>query len=256
MLVTTSYYATPETRAEAERLAAKSGGRYVNRRRDSLPDLRKRFGNQGILLLTEEKLMYCPVDAEPIYFHPSTAYIRVKRMTKGESDPLVDLSGVRAGDRVLDCTAGLASDSIVFAHAVGPEGKVTALESEAITVLLLEEGLPNYQAKFQAVNDAMRRIEVVQTHHLDYLRRLPDKSYDIVYFDPMFRIPVEESSSISPYRGIANADPLTLEAVEEARRVAVRRILLKEHRDSPEYERLGFTKHRSRTKIAYGVIEL
>ncbi|WP_058304380.1 class I SAM-dependent methyltransferase [Gorillibacterium timonense] len=256
MLVTTSYYATPSTREEARRLAAKSGGRYVDRRRDSLPDLRKKYGDQGILLLTEEKMMYCPVSGDPIYFHPSTAYIRVKRMTKGESDPLVDLSGVRPGDRVLDCTAGLASDSIVFAHAVGDSGKVTALESEAITVLLLEEGLVHYEAKFQAVNEAMRRIEVVHTFHLDYLRKLPDKSYDIVYFDPMFRIPVEESSSISPYREIANPDPLTLEAVEEAKRVAIRRVLLKEHRDSPEYERLGFLKHRSRTKIAYGVIEL
>lgn len=256
MLVTTSYYATPDTRAEAKRLAGKSGGRYVDRRRDSLPDLRKKYGDQGILLLTEEKMMYCPVAGDPIYFHPSTAYIRVKRMTKGESDPLVDLSGVRPGDRVLDCTAGLASDSIVFAHAVGDLGKVTALESEAITVLLLEEGLAHYEAKFNAVNEAMRRIEVVHTHHLDYLRKLPDKSYDIVYFDPMFRIPVEESSSISPYREIANPAPLTVEAVEEAKRVAIRRILLKEHRDSPEYVRLGFLKHRSRTKIAYGVIEL
>jgi hypothetical protein len=76
------------------------------------------------------------------------------------------------------------------------------------------------------------------------LRSLPDKSADIVYFDPMFRIPVEESSSISPYRFIANPEPLSLEAVTEAVRVARRKVILKDHRDSPEFDRLGFANRK------------
>ncbi|MBC8079477.1 MAG: class I SAM-dependent methyltransferase [Gorillibacterium sp.] len=256
MLVTTSHDATHDTIVEARKLAESSGARWVDRRSFSLPQLHKRYGEQGVLILTLEKLVYYPISGEPLFFHPSTGYLRIKRMLKGESDPLIDLSGVRPGDAVLDCTAGLASDSIVFSHVVGETGRVTALESELVSVLLLTEGLIKYHAKIEALNTAMRRIEVIHTDHLTYLRGLPDQSYDIVYFDPMFRIPVKASSSMSPYREIFNPNPLSLEAVEEARRVARRRILLKEHRDSPEYDRLGFTKHRSRTKIAYGVIDL
>ncbi|MCL6457463.1 MAG: class I SAM-dependent methyltransferase, partial [Gorillibacterium sp.] len=204
MLVTTSHDAKYDTIVEARKLAERAGARWVDRGRFSIAELHKRYGEQGIMILTLEKLVYYPLAGEPIYFHPSTGYLRIKRMLQGESDPLIVLSGVRPGDTVLDCTAGLASDSIVFSHAVGATGRVTALESELISVLLLTEGLLSYHAKIQALNDAMRRIEVIHTDHLTYLRGLPGKSYDIVYFDPMFRIPVAASSSIAPYRGIAN----------------------------------------------------
>jgi len=256
MLVTTSYDATPAILAEARRLAEQAGARFQERRRYSLAELKNRFGPQGVLILTLEQLIYYPLSGEPIFFHPSTGYLRIKRLLKGESDPLIELSGVKSGDSVLDCTAGLGSDAIVFSHVVGETGRVTALESEMVSVLLLTEGLITYTAKIQALNDAMRRIEVVHTDHLAYLRSLPDQSYDILYFDPMFRIPVSESSAISPLREIANPAELSPEAITEAKRVARRRIVLKEHRDSPEYDRLGFVKQRSRTKVAYGVIDL
>lgn len=256
MLVTTSYDATPTILKAARSLAERAGARFQERRRYSLADLKTIFGPQGVLILTLEQLIYYPLEGEPIYFHPSTGYLRVKRLLKGESDPLIELSGVQPGDSVLDCTAGLGSDAIVFSHVVGETGRVTALESELVSVLLLTEGLASYTAKIQALNDAMRRIAVVHTDHLPYLRSLPDNSYDILYFDPMFRIPVSESSAISPLREVANGDELALEAIVEAKRVARRRIVLKEHRDSPEYDRLGFTKQRTRTKVAYGVIDL
>lgn len=56
----------------------------------------------------------------------------MKRLRNGEPDTLLALAGVRPGDRIVDCTAGLGSDAIVFAFAVGDEGTVVALESAAI----------------------------------------------------------------------------------------------------------------------------
>jgi 16S rRNA (guanine1516-N2)-methyltransferase len=56
---------------------------------------------------------------------------------------------------------------------------------------------------------------------------------------------------------LADPRPVSEETVREAKRVARRTIILKEHRDSKEFERLGFSEvHRSTTKLAYGVIRL
>jgi hypothetical protein len=85
---------------------------------------------------------------------------------------------------------------------------------------------------------------------------LPDNSYDIVYFDPMFRIPVRSSSAMAPLRAFAEERPLAEADVRHAVRVARKRVVLKDHRDSGEFRRLGFALARkSSSPVAYGVIE-
>ncbi len=42
---------------------------------------------------------------------------------------------------------GLASDAIVFSYVVGAEGRVTALESEEIPAMLIQEGLVQYESE-------------------------------------------------------------------------------------------------------------
>ncbi|MBD0380443.1 class I SAM-dependent methyltransferase [Paenibacillus sedimenti] len=257
MLVTTSYSPSPELVDKASRLAADYGGRMVPRRRDSLQQIRKKFTGDSLLLVTKEEIRYYEGDIPAHFFHPSMALVRIKRMLRGESDLLIDVSGAARGDVVVDCTAGLASDAIVFSFAVGAAGSVTALESEKVPAMLIREGLSVYESEIPELNEAMRRIAVRQIRHTDYLQQLETKSVDIVYFDPMFRHPIEESSSISPLRQNANAEAVSLEAIAEARRVARKSIVLKEHRDSKEFDRLGF-EHvlRSTTKTTYGVIRL
>ncbi len=193
----------------------------------------------------------------PMFFHPSLSFVRVKRLMRGEGDALIECSGAEPGDIVLDCTAGLASDSIVFSHVVGPEGRVTAIESEPALHMLIREGLSHYETHLESFNDTMRRIEVKLADHTRELEKLPDRSVDIVYFDPMFRSPIEDSSAIQPLRRLANHKALSEHAIEQARRVARKRIVLKEHRDGDEFNRLGFERlFRSGTKIAYGVIHI
>lgn len=257
MFVTTSYHPTEAEFELAERLAERLSCRLVQRRQSSLPRLQRTYGNQDIVVATTQGLRFFPQGAkEPFFFHPSSAQVRMKRLLRGEPDGLLETAGVRPGDTVLDCTAGLGSESILMAYAAGPEGAVTALESEPLVALLVEEGLKTYNSGLPPLDDAMRRVRVVQADHLDYLKEQPSGSADVVYFDPMFRQTIEETSAIAPLKGIANHGEIRSEAVEEARRVARRTVILKEHRESGEFKRLGFRMIlRPHTKIAYGVIE-
>lgn len=255
MLVTTSYEPKEAQLLEAGRLAKELGGRVVLRRQMTLDKLRQRYGDEDILLVSKERIEYHHEQRQPLFFHPSTAAVRVKRLRKGEPDPLLELAGIRPGDRIIDCTAGLGSDAIVFSYASGEEGAVTALESAKVPSFLLQQGLSVYDSDVPGLNEAMRRIRVLRTDHLTFLKQQPDHSAEVVYFDPMFRKPITESSSIKAIRGIADDRALSAEAIQEAVRVARRAVVLKEHRDSEEFERLGFTEmYRSSTKIAYGVI--
>lgn len=255
VIITTSFNPPADLLERAEAAARFLGSKLVPRRRDSLQTICRRYQTDQVLLVTKEDMKYIHGDSPPVYFHPSMAHVRVQRLVHGESDTLMTASGAGPGDVVIDCTAGLASDSIVFSHVVGREGRVVALDSEAAICLLLKEGLSTYTSDVAAVNQAMRQIEVVHANHLDYLRRQADQSADIVYFDPMFRAPLTDSSSMSPLRGIANPHPLLPESIAEARRVARKCIIMKEVRDSKEFARLGFTTIiPSGTKLAYGVI--
>ncbi|MFD2612128.1 class I SAM-dependent methyltransferase [Paenibacillus gansuensis] len=257
MIVTTVYDPSPDTETKARGLAERLAAGFVPRRQFSIARLRSRYGQQPVWIVSEKELKYVTMNDAVLFFHPSTAIIRVKRMLKGESDTVVRLAGIRPGDSVIDCTAGLASDSIVFSHAAGAEGRVVALESQLVIGTLISEGLHGYVSDLPELNEAMRRVEVCRTPHLEYLLAQPDRSADTVYFDPMFRDPIGESSSMSPLRGTANDDPLTIEAISQAMRVARHTVVLKEHRDSTEFARLGFTTvHRTSSKIAYGVITL
>lgn len=257
MIVTTANSSSSELQRQSRSLADELGLRWVPRQSLSLKQLEAKYGESQFLMMTENGLRYNEVGREPLFYHPSMAMIRIKRLLKGETDKLINLSEAGPGDTVLDCTVGLGADAIVFSHVVGPAGKVMALESELVPYLLVREGLSHYRSDVSELNEAMRRIQVYFAEHLSYLRLLPDRSVDIVYFDPMFGKPVQSSSSMSPLRDVANDEPLTRDAVKEAARVARKKVLLKEHKDSREFEGLGFDRVvRTGSTTAYGVMDL
>lgn len=256
MLVTTSYEAAESVISEARRIAEETGGIWAPRGRSSLQQLRAKHRDDRLLLMDNEGLLkYYEGNAAPLYFHPSSAMLRVKRNLLGEADPLLEASGAVPGDRVLDCTAGLGSDAIVFADRVGQQGSVTAVESSAVLLWIVARGLRNYRSGLEPLDAAMRRVRLVPGDHLDYLRRAPDKSVDIVYFDPMFRSPLQDSVHLQPMRQLANTSPISVEAIREAVRAARKCVVLKETARSREFVRLGFADvRRTHSKIAYGVI--
>lgn len=259
MLVTTVYQPSPKTVEKATVLAEFYGCRLVERRRDTLPRLRKAWRTEQICVVGEHQLFYYQGDEEPLYFHPNTSLLRIQNMQRGLSDPLIKAAGLQPGDTVLDCTAGMGSDAIVLAYATGANGHVCALESEKVIFSLLKDGLQHYAAALDESESqtalAMQRIVCYHADHESYLRQQPSDRFDVVYFDPMFRNPVAESSWIRPLRAVSNPHALQPAAVAEAKRVAKKAVVLKERKYSTEFRRLGFTPYyRDKSKIAYGVI--
>ncbi|GFN30794.1 class I SAM-dependent methyltransferase [Paenibacillus xylaniclasticus] len=258
MIVTTAAKPSDAVLAKARSLAEELSGRFMLRRGQTLKQLMAAGGDDRLLVILENELRLYEgsTSEQPLYYHPSMAFVRAKRLLEGGKDPLITLSRCEPGDSIIDCTAGLAADSLVFSIAVGREGSVTALESEPVLHAVVREGLRSYQSGLDAVDEAMRRINTKLVSHTEYLAAQPDKSADIIYFDPMFEHAIEESSAIGPLRAIANHSRLTEEAVHQAVRVARKCVMLKEQYSSGEFERLGFSRcHTKKTsKITYGVI--
>ncbi|EXX90217.1 SAM-dependent methyltransferase [Paenibacillus darwinianus] len=258
MIVTTAGKPAEEVIAKAAALARELDGRFVRRGNETLAGIRRKQSDDKLLVVRPEGIRLYDGDEPALYFHPSMAFVRSMFNRLSTVKNPLEIAGCEPGDSVLDCTAGLAADAIVFSYAVGAGGTVAALESEALLHAVVREGLQTYDTGLPDVNEALRRIVALRAHHLQALAAMPDRSRDIVYFDPMFGRPLRESSALEPIRTLANDEPLAAEAIEHARRVARKTVVLKEHRDSGEFDRLGFERARPRntSKITYGVIRI
>lgn len=257
MIVTTAERPDASLVERAVRLAGELQAPYVPRRGDTLRKMARRHGTEGVLVVSPDQVKFAAEGRPPLFFHPGMSLIRIKRLLAGGADAMLDVAGVAPGDTVLDCTAGLCSDAIVFSHAVGPGGRVTAVEASPLLYVLVREGLGQPATGLPEADEACRRIELKPGDHLEILKEMADRSVDIVYFDPMFERPVAASSSMLPLRVHARHDPLSEEAVRQAVRVARKCVVLKNSSGSAEFARLGFTPARnSASAVAYGVIRL
>jgi len=256
-VVTTSRKWDNATLALAQTTAARLGIPYAERRTLSLAELRARYGVTHILVAKNGLLMLETPGGE-LFFHPNMAHLRIKNIRHGQGDRMGEAMQLRAGMRVLDCTLGFGADAITAAYLVGETGQVTGLESQPLVEAVVGWGLAHFVADSQHVLTAMRRVQTVCTDALTYLRTQPDRAYDVVYFDPMFRHPFYASKALDPLRTVADPRPLTAETVAEACRVARQRVVLKETAKSGEFARLGFTQVTGGkySKVHYGVLEL
>lgn len=254
-IVTTSHQpdsisiATAITAAEALRTV------FVERERMSLAKLRERYSCENVLVVKNKNLRLHTLLGE-FSFHPSMSVPRIKAIRQGKPDNMVEAMGLKAGDTVLDCTLGLGSDAIVAAFAVGSLGCVVGTETAPELAYIVRNGLHNYDERRLALREAMTRIEVVSDDYHHFLQGKPDNSYDIIYFDPMFRFPRTKSAAMEPLRKIFSSEPITSSALEDAVRVARRRVVFKENYFSKEFQRLGFTKvvGGKHSPVAYGII--
>lgn len=250
MIITTGLEPNKATQAHANELAKTFELPLVPRRDDSLEQLRKRYGDEAVLVVSA-KGARLEIPGQPaFFFHPNNAAFRIKRLERGDTDSMLSICQIQPGDHVLDATLGLGADAIVFAHATGRSGRVVGVESQMLIARLVADGLKHWQNESETLAIAMRRVEVLAGHHLDVLRNLPDQSFDVVYFDPMFETTVDSSTGINGIRTYANAKTLTGEAVQEACRVARRRVVLKEGNAGRLHERFGFTPFRKRERQA------
>ena len=248
---------TEANRALAARTAKALGILNVPRGNDSLAELRSTYDVDAVLVARQGLLTLVTSEGE-LFFHPGMAHLRIKNLLLGHGDHLVRALGLTEGVHVLDCTLGTGADAIVESFAVGESGRVTALESNALIAAVIADGLAHALGDNYEMHAAMRRIQVHHADALTFLRTAAEDSYDVVYFDPMFRRPLHESAGMNALRGLADPRALTEETIAEARRVARCRVVMKERRESAEFARLGFTEITGGrySRIAYGVMEL
>ena len=212
---------------------------------------------QALLLIENNKLKMITPNAQ-LFFHPSMAALRVDKLLEGGCDHLVEAMQLQEGMTVLDATLGLATDALVCATVVGNSGCVVGLEASPWLSLIVRLGLSEYQDKRANLTQAARHIQVVNTSNFDYLKMQADNSFDILYFDPMFTHPVAASSNMQPLREFACYKPLDCRTIQEAVRVAKKRIVIKENRHNELLKKLPLTNITGGkySKICYGIIEV
>lgn len=255
-IATTSQAAT-DLKPEFRDFLQESKIGYVPRQRQSLKKLIKSHQADGAIVWhTSGPILH--IDDQKLFFHPSMAKNRIGAFRKnGQPDLLVKACNLQEGDDFLDCTLGLGADAIVASY-FSRGGRILGLESSYPVGCIIKWGMKLYQSQMPWLDEAIKRIEVVSADHNDFLPCLPDKSFDIVYFDPMFRHPLMRSQPIASLRSLADHRPLALKAIEQACRVGRKRVVVKELAASSEFQRLGITKLVGSThnKITYGVIEM
>ena len=267
LAVTTSSRAGASEIERARRVASALNSPYIERHSKSVAQVAKEWPGQGeiegVLVVESNRMTLVGIaqsgPAGPrLFFHPGMAPSRIRRAGQGRKDHMLEAMGVARGDQVLDCTLGLGSDAIVAAWAVGLSGKVVGIESSPAVAEIVRAGLREYDRADPDTTAAMRRIEVVCAEHLMHLMSCPDRSYDVVYFDPMFREPVRPSPGIAGLRRWACHARLSGNAVREATRVARRRVVIKDRNDGSELDRLGVTMRLGGrgSRVEYGVIRL
>ncbi|MBP1931584.1 class I SAM-dependent methyltransferase [Ammoniphilus resinae] len=256
MIVTTSQKVNDMLLTKAKNIAVELSVPFVERDGRSIESLYRIWNEERVLVVSSGGIKWHIKGAnQPLFFHPGLSVVRIKRLLRGDNDIMIQTCQLMPGNSFLDCTLGLAADSIVASFIVGEKGKVVGLESEPMIAYLVAEGLKEIQL-FPELDQAARRISVSSGDHLLQLSQMRDNSFDVVYFDPMFRHGTQQSSSLQSLRQFANWAPLTMAAIDEAKRVAKRRVVLKEKKDSGEFDRLGFSIIvREHMDVAYGVIE-
>lgn len=228
---------------------------FVERKKRSIARLQQDY-KAAVLVAGHDRFeLYREGMEKPFFFHPNSAAFRLKRILQGGSDPLIEVARLQKGDSFLDCTLGLASDSIIASYAVGDEGRVVGLEGDLDVAFIVQRGLLSITTQQIEMKNAMARIEVNQTDAIAFLEREPDNSWDVVYIDPMFSAPIDESSNFTPLRQVGLTGQLTKKWVTEAYRVCKRKVIVKEHFDSPIFEKFNFQRIvRPNTKFHFGYL--
>ena len=215
-------------KAVAKAWAAELQVPYVERYENGSLDVMLQDLQADALLIASKKGPQIYTREGMLLYHPGLGKVRWQRVVqRGERDNFLTAMDLRSGQRILDCTVGLAADALLASHAVGETGKVIGLEASLPLWFLTSMGTASYKGKFAELNADLRRIEIIHAEADEYLKVQPADSFDAVYFDPMFRQPVRKSSEMVPIRPLAYSEPLSLLTVELALLVAPR-VVIKE----------------------------
>lgn len=255
MIITTSYKVDEFVLSKVEQISKTYELSYIPRKKHTLNQLIKRH-QCPIILVTHSHIRYVTADSQ-VYFHPNLAQVRSKRIESGGTDALIESCKLERGMSFLDCTLGLATDSLIVSQVIGDTGKIVALESNPIMHLVTNEGLKHYPFESELLDRAAKRIQIEHINSFDYLKQTADQSFDVVYFDPMFDTDIKEETPFSDIKTVADYHSLDMKTIAEAKRVAKKYVIMKNHYLSESFETLGFIRLRRKTsQFHYGIIQI
>lgn len=256
MFITTAGRTNDEMTGKAREIATELQTKFVPRKKRSVQSIMEMMNDDCLVVGKGRLELFAIGETRPFFFHPNSAMFRIKRLMKGESDPLIDAANLTDGMSFLDCTLGLGSDSIVASFVVGETGFVTGIEARHELAYLVKDGLKTWESGYDVINKAMDKIKVMEGHSLDFLKAQENNSIDCIYFDPMFDESILESDGIRSLTNFAVYEGLSQEMMDHAIRVARKRIVLKDHFRSSRFEEFGFNVSvRKTAKFHFGVIE-
>ncbi len=256
-IVTTAGRPDDESMALAAFACQTLGATFEPRKKRSVRKMSQAF-QANIIVAGKNRYDYYAYGAEePFFFHPNSAAFRLKRIARGEAEPFLEAAQLQLGDTVLDCTLGLAADAMLAAYTVGEKGRIVGLEANPNVAFIVGQGMQSYDTTELPLTACMRQIEVVQSEAVHYLKTLPANAFDVVYMDPMFEEAIEESNNFEALRRVGEHVTLTDEWVQEAKRVAKKRVVLKAHFRSEWFMKYHFQQYeRVTAKFHYGVLEV
>jgi 16S rRNA G966 N2-methylase RsmD len=257
IIVTTTQSGRVNNTDDLDKFLSESGFDFIYRNHKGINILAKENNADGVIVW-EPKGPVLYLEDKKFFFHPSMAKNRITAFRKQNTqDIMVRACSIEPGDDFLDCTLGLGADAIVASYFSG-RGRVVGLEISPGIYEVVKWGMKLYRSRMPWLNQTIHRIEVYKFDHYSYLKQQADASFDIVYFDPMFRKPILHSEALAPLRELADHSQLEPNTIAEACRVARKRVVMKELVDSGEMERLGFKKvsGSKHNPIGYGFIDI
>ncbi len=229
------------------------GYEFVARAKRSITRMQEEYKSSVLVASANRFELYRIGMDKPFFFHPNTSAFRLKRLLNGETDPFLVATGLSPGDSFLDCTLGLASDSIIASYITNEGGKVLGLEGDSDIAFITSAGLRSYEYESEQLTNAMKRIHVISQDAVTFLQSQSEKSWDVVYIDPMFSTPIDESSNFTPLRQVGLQSSLSEEWMREAVRVCKRRVVVKDHYKSPVFDQFNLKRQiRLNTKFHFG----
>ncbi len=258
--VTTSVQPIPSLEAQARECAAELQAAYVPRSGLTIPGVFAECGAERLLIAGQDHLrLRDRTTGTEYFFHPNLFQVRAYNLMHGGRDHFLEAVQLGPGDSLLDCTLGFACEASLAALTVGESGSVVGLESVRELALVSRIGTQSFTLHSARLTAALRRVQVITADAREYLPRQADQSVDAVYFDPFFEHRLSGSEvSVSPLFVFGNPAPLEAGTVEEARRVARRRVVIKHPRDEPlpETVQAGVTEVVAgrKSRIVYSVL--
>ncbi|MGQ9855773.1 MAG: class I SAM-dependent methyltransferase [Fervidobacterium sp.] len=222
IVITTSHNASNKAVELAKELSAKFNIPYYNRRHIS--DRLKDGTLKLYYVVDSNKNLSVVINGQKLFFHPGISKIRMENYKREGRDFLLEALRPESTDVVYDGTFGLGMDAVFIANFVS---QVIGTEVSEHIYRVVSYGMANYKSKEEWINKALKKIVLFNENMKEFVKKQPDRSYDIVYCDPMFENPVFESSALNPLRPLASYDTIDRATVNELIRISKKRVVIK-----------------------------